>query len=358
MPYSTSSQDLLFPAHGKTAADFFLTWPPQGADDLPYLCAEFCRLAYADEGVVDAVLQRIGWRKLAWFNGQQQDARGQDWGTDGFVAQDDAKKRTFVVFRGTEATSLKDIVADLRAWQSPWQTQPEVPDALVHNGFQMAYQSIKDQLPTSLSASGATLIFTGHSLGAAVASLAAAEQRASRPLLLTFGSPRVGNQAFIEQLAGISHRRYVDCCDVVTRVPPESLSPHDIADVLEPFLGSGPWMSPVYAAIAIALTALLGEVEYRHFGELHYIDRDGTAHLNPGQEFIAADQQAARDAYHQQGLPPNFDPTQLLNFASPVEDVIDWVKDEIFKRLFSDAQVPFRDTADHAPINYLRAFSH
>jgi hypothetical protein len=358
MPYSTLNQDLLFPAYGKTAADYFLTWPPQGADDLPYLCAEFCHLAYADEVVVTAVLQRIGYRKLAWFNGQRQkDARGISWGTDGFVAHDDAKKRTFVVFRGTEATSLKDIVADLRAWQSPWQTEPKVPNTLVHNGFQMAYQSIKAQLGNALPAGDARLIFTGHSLGAAVATLAAADQRASRPLLLTFGLPRVGNQAFIEQLAGINHRRYVDCCDVVTRVPPESFSTHDVADILEPFLGGGLLMLPLYAAIASALTALLGPVEYRHFGELHYIDRDGAVHRNPEQAFITADQQAARNAYAQQGQPANFDPTQPLNFATPVEDVIDKVKEEIFKKLFGPSQVPFRDTADHAPINYVRSLT-
>jgi hypothetical protein len=42
--------------------------------------------------------------------------------------------------------------------------------------------------------------------------------------LYTFGSPRVGDQAFVNTVKTIGTlRRYVDCCDIVTRIPPEPL---------------------------------------------------------------------------------------------------------------------------------------
>jgi hypothetical protein len=41
--------------------------------------------------------------------------------------------------------------------------------------------------------------------------------------LYTIGSPRVGDQAFAGLLQGLDNHRYVDCCDLVTRVPPEVL---------------------------------------------------------------------------------------------------------------------------------------
>jgi predicted lipase len=41
--------------------------------------------------------------------------------------------------------------------------------------------------------------------------------------LYTIGSPRVGDQTFVDLLKGLENYRFVDCCDLVTRVPPEVL---------------------------------------------------------------------------------------------------------------------------------------
>jgi hypothetical protein len=67
--------------------------------------------------------------------------------------------------------------------------------------------------------------FTGHSLGAALATLAA--WRAGGTGVCTFGSPLVGNQVFAGnfniRFAGRT-LRYVNDFDIVTRVPPEPLA--------------------------------------------------------------------------------------------------------------------------------------
>lgn len=69
------------------------------------------------------------------------------------------------------------------------------------------------------------LFFTGHSLGAACATLFAAtiaEYKQGPVWLTTFGGPRVGNAAFADRFNGessIQHHRYQNNNDAVTLVP-------------------------------------------------------------------------------------------------------------------------------------------
>jgi hypothetical protein len=65
----------------------------------------------------------------------------------------------------------------------------------------------------------AKLVLTGHSLGAALATLAATVWRPN--LLVTLGSPRVGDATFAATLSRTKVVRLVDCCDGVTDVPLE-----------------------------------------------------------------------------------------------------------------------------------------
>jgi hypothetical protein len=67
------------------------------------------------------------------------------------------------------------------------------------------------------------IFFTGHSLGAALATLAISRFADANTSLYTFGSPRVGNHAFVEGLRRFPHFRFLDFNDLVTRVPPALL---------------------------------------------------------------------------------------------------------------------------------------
>ncbi|XP_015962171.1 phospholipase A(1) DAD1, chloroplastic-like [Arachis duranensis] len=71
-----------------------------------------------------------------------------------------------------------------------------------------------------------SLTVTGHSLGAALATLAAYDARAAFPKLcsttvISFGGPRVGNRSFRTSLdkQGTKVLRIVNCDDVITKVP-------------------------------------------------------------------------------------------------------------------------------------------
>ena len=94
------------------------------------------------------------------------------------------------------------------------------------------------------------MLFTGHSLGAALATLLAGIK--TPDALYTFGSPLVGDADFVATLSGVKNFRYVDCCDIVTRIPPKGLG-------------------------------------YQHLGQPYYIAQDGSISFNPDDKLIRND---------------------------------------------------------------------
>ncbi|MEZ6038475.1 MAG: lipase family protein [Planctomycetota bacterium] len=115
-----------------------------------------------------------------------------------------------LVFRGT--ASLRDWLVNVRAVRRSWRGPGRV-----HYGFRRALLRIWDQLEGPLAAAPRGLFFTGHSLGGALATLAATLHA---PLATyTFGAPMVGDRAFVDALPSGLHR-VVNGRDLVPQLPP------------------------------------------------------------------------------------------------------------------------------------------
>jgi len=113
---------------------------------------------------------------------------------------------------------------------------PPYPSAEVHEGFFLAFRSVKEQLWTSLDYfldqyPGSPIVITGHSLGGALASIAVVEIKLtySNPPdivnLYTFGSPRVGDFPFaslVDSLVNDSFR-LTHHEDIVVHLPPSDV---------------------------------------------------------------------------------------------------------------------------------------
>ena len=138
-----------------------------------------------------------------------------------------------VIFRGTrvevdELLSVAEIVRiNQRDIVIDSEFLPAVDDAggKVHSGFLEALKPICGQLDVIASNhKGKKIWLTGHSLGGALATLAAARMgRANVQGLYTYGCPRVGDAAFVTVLPGESYFRFVHRDDWIPRVPPDTL---------------------------------------------------------------------------------------------------------------------------------------
>jgi len=137
-------------------------------------------------------------------------------GSEAFGAIHSSDASALLAFRGTQPGSLEDLFTDARADFTGW---PESAGR-VHAGFAAAARALLPEVRAWLAANeraATQLILTGHSLGAALATLTASSVRAS--LLVTLGSPRVGDAAFARTIKCPSVR-LVHCCDLVTDLPP------------------------------------------------------------------------------------------------------------------------------------------
>lgn len=114
-------------------------------------------------------------------------------------------------FRGTE--SKRDALADLKA-----RMKTESSGANVHRGFKGELDKLWPSIEKSIEQID-RLYITGHSLGAAMATIAASRIQSKVIALITFGSPRVGTRQFVNGL-NVMHYRVQNNCDDVTKVPP------------------------------------------------------------------------------------------------------------------------------------------
>jgi triacylglycerol lipase len=181
--------------------------------------AELCRLIYRHDveeqqpppqPTRSSFLTKVGLRQVAFFDDPAT-------GTQAFLVKSDgAAPFTALVFRGTEQ-DLRDVLRDLETLQTP------IGDAgiRVHDGFLRALDGVWGGILPALESLPGPVFYAGHSLGAALATLAAS--RRVPDAVYAFGSPRVGNRPFADSLAAVRLYRVVDDADLVTTLPPEQL---------------------------------------------------------------------------------------------------------------------------------------
>ena len=123
---------------------------------------------------------------------------------------------TVVAFAGTDPALAKNLITDVRV---------SFTDKNTHAGFQDAFDSAWPQIQPKIEASARPLLFTGHSLGAALAVLAAAKAHRSGmtpAAVYTFGMPRAGGQVFAgayNEILGDRTFRLVHGGDIVPCIP-------------------------------------------------------------------------------------------------------------------------------------------
>jgi triacylglycerol lipase len=217
--------------------------------------ADFALLAYGEEDFISGRLEASG-LTAAGFTFKFFDRLT----TQCFVSHND--EFAVLSFRGTEIDNFMGAFAD---WARNLDFKPVADSSggRVHRGFAQniaavwddtGEASLRNYLQQILEAGKRTLWITGHSLGAALAVLAA--ERAVREAdfvvngVYTFGSPCIGDGAFREHYTaqGLHERtyRFVNDLDVVRRLPPGS--------------------------------------EYQHVGQLKFFDANGRLHEEPAGE--------------------------------------------------------------------------
>lgn len=111
------------------------------------------------------------------------------------------KNNIYVVCRGT--SSVQDALIDIKMWRTKCDF---LNNTLVHSGFLEQYVSIRDQINEEIrkliTENTIRIVFTGHSLGSALCTIAALDCKINNPEhhieCVTFASPRVGSKSFVK----------------------------------------------------------------------------------------------------------------------------------------------------------------
>jgi hypothetical protein len=274
MSRATTWGDLLHPGN---AARFFARDPLPPLDPATsgfsaanaWWLAELSRLVYRHDVEEPATavtpartsfLEQAGLRQVAFFN-------AYDAGKGFIVESVRAPHFSALVFRGTE----QDVG---HYWRDLDTVTVAFPGGVgeVHRGFHTAFATVWADVERALAQLAGPVFYAGHSLGGAIATLAAA--RKPPRALYTFGSPRVGDAAFVASLDHVAVHRVVHGHDPVAAVPPEILG-------------------------------------YRHAGELHHLARP---------------RMAPSDLLHElnplEGPPPPLDDHTLLHYTEGLADLI------------------------------------
>ena len=163
---------------------------------------------------------------------EMQETILNEWGYEKFIFISQADTQLFIAikadrviisFRGTE--NLNDWITDIKiGWSNVFKY------GQTHSGFHNAYTVVGDELKKYLAAqdmNGKKIWVTGHSLGAALASICIADLQSLYGSQImgcyTYGQPRTGDTVFANFIATkyANHLfRITNDTDIVTRLPP------------------------------------------------------------------------------------------------------------------------------------------
>ena len=170
------------------------------------VAAKLSAIAYKNEKPAITAAKKLGFK---WVKLISRD------GAEVLVAKD--RNDIWFAFRGTEPSKLNDVMADLNVIKNAAKA-----GGRVHSGFQQEVNDLWMDILKELEHNDQLKVrkdvyMTGHSLGAAMATIAATRYQPHE--LFTFGSPRVGGPRFIKNIK-CPHYRFMNNNDIVCRIPP------------------------------------------------------------------------------------------------------------------------------------------
>ena len=178
-------------------------------------------------------------------------------------------KFNFLAFRGTEAMCMGDIKTDLKAEMTQCETGGKI-----HLGFKEASDQVIQDIHQKLNEDNfkkKPLFITGHSLGGALATIATKKliHKGGIAACYTFGSPRVGNDEWAEDIKAPVYR-LVNAADLVTMLPPGDtlmtvvcLGLRFLVALRIPFVSQ--WIMPLHKYLFSKVKG------YLHYGDMRYL---------------------------------------------------------------------------------------
>lgn len=234
--------------NARKGSESLFSTPELKTADLAFLTALSAHAGKKPQTTLATELGALGVHVERWLISERQ-------GVFGYVATlASASAPVLVFFRGTQ--DLAGTIADGKFFTKRADGR-DVTGLLtfpglrfrgwMHSGFYDAFYAVSDQLERALADfRGRKVMFTGHSLGGALALISAAhaaQQGADVHAVVTKGQPRVGDpdlSAHFSELLGSRHTRIVLDSDVVAHLPPtaEGAPPFSVVSGVLPGVGA------------------------------------------------------------------------------------------------------------------------
>ena len=248
---------------------------------------EAATLSYAEKEFAEVRFRKAGFTDVQYICAEN---------TQCYVVSND--KFIIVAFRGTESRrregekAFREIIDDIKT-DADIRLVDSGTKGRAHKGFRDGLDHVWNKVDTYMSGihrDDRKVWITGHSLGAALATLAAYRFKNVQGLYV-FGCPRVGDVEFKNDF-GIPAYRFENNNDIVCKVPPSGI--------------------------------------YRHIGELRYIDSDGNIHDDPKKwerltdEMKGKVENTLRSLGHRDRMLPSLIPDELKDHVPVLYAIHIW----------------------------------